>query len=299
MSFDRNLKTFMQLKKVSQTSLAETLKVSPQAVQQWCAGKTRPDIKRIKKIAEVLGTSPDVLLYEFSYLDSEKEPFYPDVENEDDENLFSERLAFALTQSKQPIEAIAERIGVSPEQLLDWTKTDFPSEISLKKLAEALGVSVRWLAIGEGRPEALTGEVVDGASSSIEIEALKAKEIPEEFMMVRSLNFNEKMLMRLCPQADPSQLAVFGVHGDSMSPTLPEGSLALIDLSVTKWEADSLYVVGFRDVVTLKRVQKLPSNIIRLINDNPCYPSFDIDLKDDNADFKVFGRVIHFWKNGR
>ena len=66
MSFDKNLKAFMHLKNITQTGLAETLKVSPQAVQQWCAGKTRPNLKRVKEIAEMLGTSPGALLYGFS-----------------------------------------------------------------------------------------------------------------------------------------------------------------------------------------------------------------------------------------
>ena len=77
MSFATNLKIFMNLKEVSPTSLAEMLKVSLQEVQQWCAGKTRPDQKCIKEIADIFGTTPFVLLYGYDYSDSEDLSLYP------------------------------------------------------------------------------------------------------------------------------------------------------------------------------------------------------------------------------
>ena len=300
MSFAKNLKAFMRLRNITQTTLAETLKVSPQAVHQWLTGKTRPDIKRVKEIAEILGTSPATLLYGFSYLDSENEPVYPDVENEDDENIFSERLAFALTQSNQPVEAIAGRVGVSPEQLLEWTKTDFPSEIRLKKLAEALGVSVRWLAVGDGKPNDGQGEVIDTdvEDEYVRITAMRGKEIPPELPMVRTLEIEPQYLKHCCPRSDPKNLAIFTVSGDSMSPTLPQGSVVIVDLSVLSLVTDTLYVVGFGDYVSVKRLQGLPGNQMNVINDNPLYPPITIDL-NDGAEFKIYGRVVCIWYKGR
>lgn len=301
MSFDRNLKAFMRLKKVTQTALAETLKVSPQAVQQWCAGKTRPNLKRVKEIAEMLDTSPGVLLYGFNYLDSEKEPLYPDVENEDDENVFSERLAYALAKSNLPVEMIANLVGVSRDQLLKWTQTDFPSEIRLKKLAEALGVSVRWLAVGDGKPNDGRVEVIDGNADDeyVRITAMRGKEIPPELTMVRTLEIDPEYLKQCCPRSDPKNLAIFTVSGDSMSPTLPHGSVVLVDLSVHSLVTDSLYVVGYGDFVSVKRLQGLPGNQMTVINDNPLYPPITIDLKEEGIDFKIYGRVVCLWYKGR
>ena len=301
MSFDKNLKAFMHLKNITQTGLAETLKVSPQAVQQWCAGKTRPNLKRVKEIAEMLGTSPGALLYGFSYLDSEKEPLYPDVENEDDENLFSERLAYALAKSNLPVETIANLVGVPRDQHLEWTRTNFPSECRLKKLAEALGVSVRWLAVGDGKPTDGQAEVIDGIVKDeyVRITAMRGKEIPPELTMVRTLEIDPQYLKQCCPHSDPKNLAIFTVSGDSMSPTLPHGSVVLVDLSVHSLVTDSLYVVGYGDYVSVKRLQALPGKQMNVINDNQLYPPITIDLNDEGVDCKIYGRVVCLWYKGK
>lgn len=297
MSFAKNLKTLMRVRGITQTTLAETLKVSPQAVHQWLSGKTRPDVKRVKEIAEIFGTSPGILLYGFDDQDPENVPVYPDVQNEDDENVFSERLAFALSQSKQPVEAIASRIGVSPEQLLEWTKTNFPSEHRLKKLAEALGVSVRWLAVGDGKPNDGQSEVIDETTDDeyIRITAMRGKKIPPELTMVRTLEIEPQYLKQCCPSSDPKNLAIFTVSGDSMSPTLPHGSVVLVDLSVHSLVTDSLYVVGHGDYVSVKRLQALPGKKMNVINDNQLYPPITIDLNDEGGDCKIYGRVVCLW----
>jgi len=50
------------LKRGDQTRLAERLGIQPQAVQQWQAGKTEPDLDKIPEIAKFLKTSKEELL---------------------------------------------------------------------------------------------------------------------------------------------------------------------------------------------------------------------------------------------
>ncbi len=48
---------------ISQTQLAKAIGVSPQAVQQWCSGKTTPRGNSLVKLAEYLKLSPAVIQY--------------------------------------------------------------------------------------------------------------------------------------------------------------------------------------------------------------------------------------------
>ena len=286
LNITKNVLYLMKVKNWTAADLSEKIHATDRTVKKWLEGSRVPTGPKLDRLAHVAGVSREDFVNKCLDPDSPSEP----------DDSFSARLVTALKKKDLSIQALARKLSVSSQTIYAWKKGSIPGSGRMKELADYLGVSVEWLAYGEGTgvDDAVVSDV-----DTLEISALKAKEIPPELIMVQSVKFNPKILMKLCPQADPNQLAVYGVFGDSMTPTLPEGSMALIDLSVTRWEADSLYVVGYGGIVTLKRVQRLPGNIIRLISDNPCYPPFDIDLNDDSVDFKVFGRVIHFWTNGR
>lgn len=49
-------------KGLSQFELAELLGINQSAVAQWETGKTAPNFKRLKKLAEILGCSVDDLM---------------------------------------------------------------------------------------------------------------------------------------------------------------------------------------------------------------------------------------------
>ena len=84
-----------------------------------------------------------------------------------------------------------------------------------------------------------------------------------------------------------------------MSPTLPHGSVVLVDLSVHSLVTDSLYVVGYGDYVSVKRLQALPGKQMNVINDNQLYPPITIDLNDEGGDCKIYGRVVCLWCRGK
>lgn len=53
----------MRERDISQTQLAKAVGVSPQAVQQWCSGKTTPRGKSLAQLAEYLQLAPAVIQY--------------------------------------------------------------------------------------------------------------------------------------------------------------------------------------------------------------------------------------------
>lgn len=64
MSFSSNLNRIMASLDVDQSELSRRLNVSPQAVNQWCKGITRPGNERAQSLAKALGITLDELFSE-------------------------------------------------------------------------------------------------------------------------------------------------------------------------------------------------------------------------------------------
>ena len=91
--------------------------------------------------------------------------------------------------------------------------------------------------------------------------------------------------------ANPEELFLVHVEGESMTPVLNPGDVILVKKQDGLSIKDGIYVVRLEDVVLVKRVQRLPGNRIEISSDNQAYKPFTIDLSQmDN--FAVIGRVV-------
>ena len=93
-------------------------------------------------------------------------------------------------------------------------------------------------------------------------------------------------------RADPSNLAVISVKGDSMDGVLNDRDAILIDLSDVA-PTGGLYVVRLAGDLMVKRVQKMPGGLFLLLSANPAYVPAEVDPAQE-ADFAVVGRVVWF-----
>ena len=84
------------------------------------------------------------------------------------------------------------------------------------------------------------------------------------------------------------------VKGDSMEPTIPDGSVVVIDVSDKKIRSGSIYAVKVDDELRLKRLHKLPGGVVRVESDNPAprYKAFEVGGEDAKG-FKVIGRAVN------
>lgn len=88
----------------------------------------------------------------------------------------------------------------------------------------------------------------------------------------------------------PTDMVLMEVHGNSMEPELREGDIVLLDQSRRDILAGGIYAVGVEDTVMVKRVEKLPGQVV-LHSDNTDYSP--IHLRGDELDnVRVLGRVI-------
>lgn len=93
-------------------------------------------------------------------------------------------------------------------------------------------------------------------------------------------------------RADPANLAVISVKGDSMDGVLNDRDAILIDLADVA-PTGGLYVVRQGDDLIVKRVQKVTGGRLLLLSANPAYVPVEVDPALE-ADFAVVGRVVWF-----
>lgn len=231
---------------------------------------------------------------------------------------FASRITEAITLAGGPSEA-GRRTGVTLATLSRWKKGEAdPSRTNLVKLAEAAQVNIAWLAAGEGvmRKGEAADEAVPASSRATACPCVDTLGNPvdlEEFVFVPRYNLQaaaghgassdgEKPLFSMAfrkywienyLRANPADLSVISVKGDSMEGVLNNRDVILLNLADTH-ASSGLYVLRVDGDLVVKRVQRLPGAKLHVISANEAYKAFEIDLNSPPADFAVIGRVVWF-----
>lgn len=93
-------------------------------------------------------------------------------------------------------------------------------------------------------------------------------------------------------RADEAYLSLT-VEGDSMSPALLHGDLAVIDTQVARVNVSGIYVLRFDGDLTIKRVTKRSDGSLVISSDNPQYARGDEAFTRDQATtLQVIGRMV-------
>lgn len=89
-------------------------------------------------------------------------------------------------------------------------------------------------------------------------------------------------------------LAALFTKGDSMTPTIPESAVVVINRDHTQALDGKVYVIRIDDRHFVKRTQWLIGGGLRLISDNKLYDPLDITKADMEANnIEICGQVIH------
>ena len=107
---------------------------------------------------------------------------------------------------------------------------------------------------------------------------------------IAHLGFDARFLKQLC-NANPGDLSIIRVRGDSMFPTLADGDDIMVDRSAAGARLhDGIYVLRRDDTLTVKRIAVHPgSRRLTISSDNSAYPSWP---DCDPQDVDVIGRVV-------
>lgn len=93
--------------------------------------------------------------------------------------------------------------------------------------------------------------------------------------------------------AVPERCSVIETRGDSMQPTIPDGSLLIVDHSQTEVSGGAIFVIGVSDTVLVKRVRLRFDGSVELASDNTAYAP-EIINRDQLADLRVIGKVVYY-----
>lgn len=100
--------------------------------------------------------------------------------------------------------------------------------------------------------------------------------------------------LRSITRANPRDLAIIGVKGDSMHPTLNDDDIVMVDLGKTSLGYDGLFVLRFDGALHVKRISRSRPGHVSVISDNRAnYPPVEYRAND----VEVVGKVI--WKGGK
>lgn len=232
-------------------------------------------------------------------------------------NSFKDRLTVLF--SNDTMTTIASKIGISQVGLFKiFNKGTLPKAETLLKINEITGCDLNWLMTGEGSPF-LNENNTDASipSNNMPHSAIydvigKPVDI-DEFVFIPRYNIDVSAGHGSMPDdeeshlviafrkywiinylnANPKDLSVLRIKGDSMQGVLNNGDNILINRRKNKPQ-DGLYVLRIDGSLFAKRLQILPDNKLLIKSANKEYESFTVDLKTPPDDFKIIGSIEWF-----
>lgn len=96
--------------------------------------------------------------------------------------------------------------------------------------------------------------------------------------------------------ANPHDLVVISVKGDSMEGILNERDVILVDKAQNQ-PGNGLYVVRIGNDLIVKRIQSLPGGKLLVTSANEAYAPFELDLAQDYNDISIIGKVLWFGRS--
>lgn len=218
---------------------------------------------------------------------------------------FSDRFKQARLNAGVSIASIAKDMGISAQSVYGWAEGSIPKAERIERLADLLGVSLQWLAFGEGDIKAMGSE-----SGGIIVPLLNIAH-SAGFSAGNGSWVDAPIVARLL-ELDPvwvtenltclstaRNLAMVHVSGDSMEPTLKNADIVLVDRGVTRVAREGIFAVSIDDDFYIKRFQRVIGSKLMMISDNKFYPPQEFDPTDGSLKFTVCGMALWAWQGKR
>lgn len=192
--------------------------------------------------------------------------------------------ARALSQSE-----LAVKMGVSRQSVHAWCKGALPrSPKMISRLAEVLGVSSEDLIQSAETALIPNDDYIDLPYLQSVYASCGAGDFPLTALPdITKIRVSREWLRVHAPSANSNFVQIITADGDSMSPTIDDGDLLLIDTSKKEITTDAIFAFNLNGGFYVKRVQRTPRGL-KIISDNRTYESFEIGEGDV---LNVLGRV--------
>jgi len=193
--------------------------------------------------------------------------------------------------------SLARATGIPRRTLETYLSgTAEPKASRLAEIAQVAGVSGHWLLTGEGPAQLNGGEPVSNFQL-VQRPALSQVDPSSGEGKVTSnggLGFRRDWIVR--QGWKEKHLRLLEAHGDSMVPTIHDGSLLLVDVSVETLQEEGVFLLNVDDVLLLRRVQFDMEGGVLAVNDNTAYRDQYLRQPDKDA-LHVYGKVV--WVGNR
>lgn len=224
-----------------------------------------------------------------------------------------ERLRIAREECMYSRQKASSYAGVGTTTLQQWETGSREASIeTIGKLAEEYGVTPQYLIFGDddSNPKLSPSQeqeikmvysAVNGIPDDeyayipaydIEVSAGNGSVCLGEATATKHLAFRRQWLTARGLREE--SLAALFTKGDSMTPTIPESAVVVINREHTQALDGKVYVIRIDDRHFVKRTQWLIGGGLRLISDNKFYEPLDITKADMEANnIEICGQVIH------
>ncbi len=108
------------------------------------------------------------------------------------------------------------------------------------------------------------------------------------------LDIDRRLMEELVGSLSPKQIEVIKVEGESMEPTLLDGSTVFIDRYQCDPTKDGIFVASTSNGLFIKRIRRRADGMIELISDNPLYSAEILTPEQVEIVGKVIGSIEHF-----
>lgn len=108
--------------------------------------------------------------------------------------------------------------------------------------------------------------------------------------VIRSIEYVPDQARVIFGNRPESSVKLINVRGDSMEGTIEPGDLIFVDVAVSNFDGDGIYVFDYNGDMYVKRLQKVKSELI-VISDNPRYREWSISEAEMEL-LHVAGRVM-------
>lgn len=297
---------FAQHPNANQTELAHFVGITPQAVQQWMAGKTYPSKERLQRVADFFGINT---------VELERRLMAEEVQNAATllkEALEREGWSVTPLRDQEPdLPAIFRGAGVVPNlKAQRGTQTLYfvLRSRSLGKAAIAQHRRLLSLAQRAGNLIVLEpGEWSQAVSKAKAWFAAQQDAKQGEWLCLSHLGDGEasedgcvpslicelalarQEAWALLGRRDLAGLKLLSMRGDAMAPTLNPRDLLFVDTSVTAFKGDGIYAFLLDGNLLVRRLQRLPGGRITIKGDNPSYEARTLE---NHHEINITGQIV-------
>jgi transcriptional regulator with XRE-family HTH domain len=208
----------------------------------------------------------------------------------------------SLVGKDQTLEQFAQDIGVSSRTLGNYLRGERePSYDFLRRVRTICGADINWLITGEGTPG--TSPVARaGSTDQVAIPRCSFKpSTPDGPLTLSSdnetyLSVPRAWLARYLPQG--SIPGIMDATGDTMEPTITNGDLLLLDLSIDRSavKEGGVFVISIDNTLLVKRFQLTLDNHLLIRSDNDLYEQQKVTREFAEERITVHAEVV--WVGG-